>query len=132
MPNNLNIKIIYFAFTIAPLVYLFVGYQTLTQKGGTFSFNFTELIATPFVYYFVGSVVVVTVISNYLGRLAENMGNDMQQAITFSFIRFAVIEFLAVVGLVLFFTTKNFSQFIAFIAVAFILMLFAYPKQKAL
>ena len=134
--NNSNIpvnfiKYIYFVFIVAPLLYVFVVYQMASSKGEALSFNFTDLTSTPFVFYFLGGIIAVSLISNYLGGLIEKTNNPMQ-AFPFIIIRYASIEFLAVLGLVIYFSEKNFSQFIALIAVALILILFAYPKQKAI
>lgn len=130
--NNTNLvrKMIYFAFLLAPFIHSFIVYQQLLRKGEPIAFNAYEVLEIPFIFYYLGSVAFIVYIFKYLGEIIKNTNDN--QVFVLELIRYALAESFAVFGLVAFFSFKSLSQFVVFVVVTIILMLFAYPKNKAL
>ena len=121
------IRNLWFGFAGAIAVYVFIGYQNLSQKNKPIIFESGDLSDGLFAGAVILALLLVAVAHFLLPKLmqTENVGQKM----VLSLLQFALSEVAGIIGIILFIQYESFAQLIVLCLIAFVSLLKLYPQN---
>lgn len=122
------IKNLWFAFIGAIAIYVFIGYQSLSQENKPIALDLSDLMESLFVISVIVALLLVAVAHSFLPKLLMRT-NDAGQKLVLNLMQFALSEVAGIIGIILFFSKGSFTQLLALCAIAFISLIKLFPRE---
>ncbi len=98
------IKHLWFASIIAPIMYIIVGYSTISQQNIPISLNFNSLFNIPFAIVFTLSLIIIFISYSYIPEIMKN--NEISQI---KYFQIMSLSSISIFGLTLGLWQNNFT-----------------------
>lgn len=94
-------------------MYIFIGYQILSQKNKPIIFKPSDLLDSLFVGAVILALLLVAVAHSFLPKLMQ--AGYIRQKIVLNLLQFALSEVAGIIGIILFFQYESFSNLLFYV-----------------